>query len=353
MLDKQTMVEKMSNSDYRFIPRTVGTAREIQEYCMNGGWVEVKCPPASDYAVERKKGKAVQRIVMYEDSIYFTGEGNLGPLFRKWDMQNDVEHIVVGDETTPTCAELNFKHTIVGSDEVGTGERFKQIIVTAVAVTPEHMEELIRMNVTDSKEMRKPKNKIRQVGEILSGISPQLAWEIFEHGDTQVASQEGGFVEFQSRILPNSEYDKFQRADNGRDKNDLLSKLHAEVLNTLIQACRPDYVVVDDFMETDESVRTEFCHTLDMEEKKIFLRTKADAVNMAVSCASVISAYLSEIYMGWLTEKIKKDYGISGEFAIPANNLGLAKQKEKLAEAGVDVEEVLAKYTKTTFKSKK
>lgn len=300
------MSEKMSNSDYEFIPRSIGIAREIQEYCMNSsGWKEIKCPPASDYAVERKKGKAVQRIVMYKDSIYLTGEGNLGPLFRKWDMQADVEHIVACNQSTPTCAELNFKHTIVGSDAVGTGERFKQMIVTAVAVTPEHMEELIRMNVTDSKEMRKTKNRIRQVGESLSGISPQQAWKIFENGDTNITSQKEGFVEFRSRILSNCEYDKFERA-GGKDKIDLLSELHAEVLNPLILACRPDYVVVDDFMETDTQIREEFCRALDMEEEKIFLRTKADEVNMAVACASVISAYLSEIYMEWLTEEIEK-----------------------------------------------
>lgn len=347
------MSEKMNNTDYKFIPRTNGIAREIQEYCMRGDWVEITCPPASDYAVERKKGKAVQRIVMYKDSIYFTGEDNLGHLFRKWDLQNDHEHIVAGDDTTPTCAELNFKHAIVGSDEVGTGERFKQIIVTAVSVTPEHMEELLRLNVTDSKEMGKSKKRIRQVGEILSGISPQQARGIFEAGETNIASQDGAFVEFRSRILPNSEYDKFQRAGDGKDKNDLLSELHAEVLNPLILACKPDYVVVDDFMETDISVREEFCRALDMEEEKVFLRTKADGVNMAVSCASVIGAYLSEIYMEWLTEKIKKDYGISGDFAIPANNLGLAEQKKRLAAAGADADEVCAKYSKTTFKSKK
>ena len=85
---------------------------------------------------------------------------------------------------------------------------------------------------------------------------------------------------------------------------------------------------------------------------KIFLRTKADAVNMAVSCASVISAYLSDIYMEWLTKKIKKDYGIIGDFEFPANNLAFTEQKKRLTEAGADADEVCAKYSKTTFKSK-
>lgn len=343
------MSEKMNVSDYKFIPRNPYTARTIQEFCtLRGDWMDAKCPPSAEYAVTQKDEPS-KRIEIYANSIYFKGKNNLGAFFRKYDMENDEEHIVAEDETTPTCGELNFKHVIVGSDEVGTGERFKQIIVTAVAVTPDHMEELIQMNVTDSKQMNK--NHLKLVGEVLSGISPQQACEIFANGDTDLASEDA-FVKFRSKILPNSEYDKFQRAENGKDKNDLLGELHAGVLNPLIRACKPDYVVVDDFMETDKNVRKEFCETLNMEKKNIFLRTKADAVNMAVSCASVISAYLSEIYMEWLTEKIKKEYGMIGDFQFPANNLSFAEQKKRLARAGADADEVCAKYSKTTFKSK-
>ncbi len=295
--EKMKMAEKVSVSHYKFIPRHPGTARTIQEiYGEYGSWVSASCPTGAVDAMQNRDGS--QRIVFYENgSIYFAGEENRGPFHRKEDLKNDKEHIVVSDAATPTCAELNFKYITVGSDEVGTGDRFKQIIVTAVAVKPEYMEGLIRMNVTDSKQMKK--NHLMQVGEILSGISQQEAREIFENGDTSIASCEEGFVEFRSRILPNSTYDKFIRTDNGRDKNDLLSELHAQVLNSLTQSCKPDYVVVDDFMETDNKVRKEFYQMLDMEKERIFLRTKADAVNMAVSCASVISAYFSEIYMEW------------------------------------------------------
>lgn len=136
-----------------------------------------------------------------------------------------------------TCAELNFQHVIVGSDEVGTGERLKQAIVTAAAVTPEQMEELIRLNVTDSKEMKKPEHRIRQTGEILSGVTRQQAWEIFESGKKHITSAEGALVAFTSRLLPNREYDAFQRADNGKNKNHLLGELHAEVLNPMIERC--------------------------------------------------------------------------------------------------------------------
>lgn len=343
------MPEKKNLSDYTFIPRNPNTAREIQEFCMNAGnWMDVKCPPSADFAMA-KRDEPSERIVKYANSIYFKGKDNLGAFFRRYDMQNDEEHIIAMDETTPTCGELNFKHVIVGSDEVGTGERFKQIIVTAVAVTPSHMDELIRMNVTDSKQMKK--SQLRLAGEVLSGISSQQAWEIFENEDTDIASEDA-FVKFRCRILPNREYDKFQRIENGKDKNNLLGELHAGVLNPLIRVCKPDYVVVDDFMETDKSVRDEFCAALNMESRRVFLRTKADAVNMAVSCASVISAYLSDIYMEWLTEKIKKDYGITGDFALPANNLAFKEQKRMLAEAGADADVVFAKYAKTTFRSK-
>lgn len=351
---EELMQRKNHMVNYKFNLRSTDTVKEIMDYCLScDTWEQIKCPPAAVFAAA-KKGKKSTQIVIYKESANFTGENNCGAHFRLWDMQHDDGHIVEANAATPTCAELNFHHVIVGSDEVGTGERIKQAIVTAAAVTPEQMEELIRLNVTDSKEMKKPDDRIRQTGEILSGVTRQQAWEIFESGEKLITSAEGAFVAFTSRLLPNSEYDAFQKADNGKSKNYLIGELHAEVLNPMIQTCKPDYVVVDDFIENDKSVKEDFCRALNMEEEKLFLRTKADAANMAVSCASVISAYFSELYMEWLSEKIKKDYGIKGPFSLPLGNIGLAGLKQKLFEEGLseaEAEEVCAKYTKTTFQS--
>ncbi len=339
-------------TDYKFTPRADGTEEEVKAYCTKEGWENAKCPASSVYAVQKMVNRKKQQVIIYTNQkVRCMGEGNPGPVFRKWDLQNDNENIIVNDKTTPTCAELNFKHTIIGSDEVGTGERFKRSIVTAVEVKPEQMDELIGMNVNDSKQMGE--GDIRNAGERLSGLSPQQVRELIERGETRVTSGEGAFVRFKSTILPNDEYDKFRIENSDKNKNYLLAELHAELLNALIKEGTPDYVVVDDFIETHKSVRIAFYQALDtIDEKKIFLRTKADAVNMAVSCASVISSYFSQIYMEWLAEKIKKDYGIRGSFTIPEQNLGLEKQKKALADAGADAEEVLKKYTKTTFKSK-
>ena len=345
--------------DYSFIPRNPETARLVMEDCQNNpAWRLGTAPQTAVFAAE-KTGADPERVTIYKDkkegnkcqlgAIHFWGKHNHGAYYRKLDMKMDNQNIVPNKKDLPTCSSLNFDYSVVGSDEVGTGERFKQIIVTAAYVAPEDMDQLLLLNVKDSKQISK--NQLRQIGAKLSGISETLAKELFDRGDETITSLQG-CVRFQSRILSNQKYDEFQRRVDGTDKNDLLSDLHAEVLNSLIREWEPDYVVVDDFMETDAKVRQDFCRSLESAEEKIFLRTKADAINMAVSCASVISAYLSELYLDWLNDKMRKEYGLGKTFTIPAGNTSLEEMKKKLQAAGVNADEVIAKYAKTTFQTK-
>ncbi len=293
------MHEKINLSDYKFIPRNPYTAREIQEYCMNiGGWTEVKSPPSAVYAVVQKNDSS-RHIVIYENDICFVGKSEIGALFRKTDMQNDEEHITAWDKATPTCGELNFNYMVVGSDKVVSDGSEKRMIVTAAVMAPWHMEELIGMNVTDARQMQAA--HIRQVGKYLTGISTQDAWKMFESGEKNIVS-ESSFVKFRSRIITKTECEDIWRAENEREKNELLSAFHVEVLSPMIEMCKPDYVVVDNFMEADKKAQENFYEMLGMEKKRIFLRHKAAEVNMATACASVISAYLDEIYMEWLMQ---------------------------------------------------
>lgn len=352
------MLNKMT--DYKFIPRNRETTEQVKEFCMNdAGWRLGNLSQDVVFAAEKKVRKNGW-VKIYGDSqkngktilgsIYFWGKGNLGAEYRKMDMQKDVESFVVGDANSPTCASLNFEHSVVGSDEVGTSERFKQIVVSAAYVTPEDMDTLIAWNVRDSKEMTE--KQLLEVGKALTGISTLQAVEIFEKGGKSFAAskEKGALVNFCSVALSNQEYDAFRREKNGKDKNDLLCSLHAEVLNPLIREYQPDYAVVDDFMENDVSIRDGFCESLECGAEKVLLRTQADVVNMAVSCASVISAYISALYVDWLNNKLIDEYNLDFNFKLPTGNDSLKVLRNKFYQAGATaeaVEEILEMYAKS------
>lgn len=346
--------------DYKFIPRCEDTKNQVKEFCRNDSRWKISSLTQNVVFAAEKKVKKTGWVKIYQDSvdkgkttsgsIHFWGKANLGPEYRKMDMEKDVEAFVIGDTNSPTCASLNFEHSVVGSDEVGTSETMKQIVVSAVLVTPEDMESLLEWNVRDSKEMSE--NQLLEIGKALTGISKAEAEKIFSNGGRTFSStkEKGALVNFCTVTIPNCEYNEFRKNNADKDKNNLLADLHAEVLNPLVQEYHPDYVVVDDFMENDVEVKSDFYKSLKCESDKVLLRIKADAYNMAASCASVISAYISALYMDWLNMKLVFDYNVSCDFKLPTGNESLTVLKKKLDLVGINSDEVLPMYAKESIK---
>lgn len=153
----------------------------------------------------------------------------------------------------------------VGSDEVGTGDYFGPIVVTATYVKKEDIKFLEGLGVGDSKKIDDLK---------ILKIAPEIAKR----------------VQYRSIILSNREYnDKYSKDVN---MNKIKAILHNKVLHQLITEENPttDYIIVDEFAR--EKRYYEYLKDISNVQRGITFMTKAEDKNLAVACGSIISRYI-------------------------------------------------------------
>ena len=153
----------------------------------------------------------------------------------------------------------------VGSDEVGTGDYFGPIVVTACYVKKEDIPFLEELGVGDSKKIDDQK---------ILKIAPQIAKKIL----------------YRSVILTNSEYNEKYRRDVNMNK--IKAILHNRVLYQLVheEDIKYDYIIVDEFAR--EQKYYEYIKECPNIQKGITFMTKAEDKCLSVACASIISRYL-------------------------------------------------------------
>ena len=153
----------------------------------------------------------------------------------------------------------------VGSDEVGTGDYFGPIVVTACYVAKEDIPFLEKLGVGDSKKIDDEKIK---------KIAPEIAKK----------------VKYRSVILSNKEYNEKYNKDINMNK--IKAIMHNKVLYQLMQEEKPniDYIIVDEFAR--EARYYEYLNGISTIQKNITFMTKAEDKNLAVACGSIISRYL-------------------------------------------------------------
>jgi len=153
----------------------------------------------------------------------------------------------------------------VGSDEVGTGDYFGPIVVTATYVKKEDIPSLEELGVGDSKKI--DDNKILK-------IAPKLA----------------KIVKYRSVILNNQEYN--EKYTKNVNMNKIKAIMHNKVLYQLIKEEQPktDYIIVDEFAR--EKRYYEYIADMKNIQKNITFMTKAEDKNLAVAAGSIISRYI-------------------------------------------------------------
>ncbi len=162
--------------------------------------------------------------------------------------------------------ELNYFYSLstIGSDEVGTGDYFGPIVVTATFVEKSKIDFINDLGVKDSKKLTDDK---------ILKIAPLLIKEI-------------PFVTF---TLNNADYNNYQ--EKGYNMNKIKAILHNKVLYKLIHKENYSYdkVVVDQFVYP----RKYFEHINETTKKvmDITFTTKAESKCASVAAASIISRY--------------------------------------------------------------
>ena len=161
--------------------------------------------------------------------------------------------------------KMYYNASVVGSDEVGTGDYFGPIVVTACFVDKKDIESLEKLGVGDSKKIEDEK---------ILKIAPEI---------TKI-------VKYKSVILKNPEYNEKYNKDINMNK--IKAILHNKVLYQLVNEEKPkyDYIIVDEFAR--ENRYYEYLNGQVNVQRGITFLTKAEDISPAVGCASIISRYI-------------------------------------------------------------
>lgn len=276
-----------------------------------------KTPP---YAIFQAQ-EADTIITLYESGkVMFQGisadiDANL------WiDMERHLNHRVIDisddkkkDQKKESDSFYFYMNTI-GSDEVGTGDFFGPIVVTAAFASKKDISFLDELGVKDSKKLTDDKIK---------KIMPDLIKRI-------------PYVTF---TLSNIDYNAWQ--EKGYNMNQIKAILHNKVLYQMKQKDYAyDKIVVDQFVYPKKY----FEHIKDATEKvtNITFTTKAESKCASVAAASCISRYIFLMKM----DEISKDLGI--DLPKGANEIVDQVGKEIVEKFG---ESKLREIAKLNFKN--
>ena len=196
----------------------------------------------------------------------------------------------------------------VGSDEVGTGDYYGPIVVTASYVNKEDISFLTELGVKDSKKLS---------DEQILKIVPKIIKKI----------------KYKTIMLSNREYNEKYGKDMNMNK--IKAVLHNKVLTEMVKDNDYDYIVVDQF----EPESSYYNHLSEVPNplKGITFITKAEDKCLSVACSSLISRYsfIKEI------DKLGDKYGI---FLPKGANYYVEDVGIKLVEKyGLDVLKEVAK----------
>lgn len=155
-----------------------------------------------------------------------------------------------------------YKKSVLGSDEVGTGDFFGPIVVTAALVKPRHYPFLHAYNIQDSKRIK---------DETILQIAPNLIQHIDHH----------------TIILNNEKYNSLTK--QGYNMNKIKAYLHNHALKKMIQKTKDfDTIIVDQFC----SEKNFYTYLNDqVVVQGITLIEKAESIHQSVAVAAIIARY--------------------------------------------------------------
>ncbi len=172
-----------------------------------------------------------------------------------------------------------YYYDAIGSDEVGTGDYFGPIIVTATLVDKSTRKLLEDLKIMDSKKMTD--DKIRRCAPIIMKKIPYVTF-----------------------TLSNTKYNEL--AHKGFNMNKIKAVLHNKVLYELSNKGIPYHKIIVDQFTTPRSYFS-YLKQENITEKvtKITFLTKGESAHLSVAAASVISRYLFLEEMDKMSEKYK------------------------------------------------
>lgn len=213
-------------------------------------------------------------------------------------------------EKKDTGKKIPLRISSIGSDEVGTGDFFGPIVVTATYVKRSDIDFLLELGVKDSKKMSDI-----QIMKVVPEIIKRIPYETF--------------------ILSNKQYNELY--DKNMNMNKMKAILHNKVLSAFANKEKYQYdnIVVDQF----ENPKSYYNHLSEAKFKVygITFLTKAEDQCLSVACASLISRYI------FLHEMNKISQSVGMELPKGASNLIDEVGKKIISKFGKDKLSEIAK----------
>ena len=195
----------------------------------------------------------------------------------------------------------------IGSDEVGTGDYFGPVVVSAAYVSKKDISFLENLGVRDSK---------KTTDEKVLKIAPEIIKRI----------------PYVSLILNNKEYNDNYNIDINMNK--IKAVLHNKALYTLLNKEKfiYDLIVVDQFAK--EKVYYSYLKDAKYIVKNITFTTKAEDKCLSVACASIISRYIFLKEMDKISNNLKIEIPKGASTLVDEVGVKIVEKygKEKLKE---------------------
>lgn len=290
------------------------TMEQMQEYFEDKR--RIKTPPYAIFQADEadtvvtlyESGKAVFQGISadIDANLWSQMEKNLNP-DKKIDMK------VAGEKKENKKNSKVYYANTIGSDEVGTGDYFGPIVVTASYVTKEDIPFLESLKIKDSKKL---------TDEQILKITPQIIKKI----------------PYYTMTLSNTEYNKRIKTYN---MNALKAILHNKALLEMTKKYpNSDYVVVDQFAE--KYVYYNYLKESNNVQRNITFITKAEDQCLSVACSAIISRYIFIKEMDKLSKKYNQILPKGAGSIVDEVGVKLVKEHGK---------EILNEIAKTNFKN--
>lgn len=198
--------------------------------------------------------------------------------------------------------------SMIGSDEVGTGDYFGPITVVAAYVNRDQLELLKEYGVKDSKHLKDP-----AIIEIAKKLIHTVPYSLL--------------------TLPNEKYN--QQQARGWSQGKIKAVLHNQAIKHLlnkIEPEKPEGILIDQFAEKEIYYR-HLKEQADIIRENVYFSTKAESIHLSVAAASIIARYAFLRAMDQLSE----DAG----FTLPKGagakvDIAAAKLLKQKGEAGLN-----------------
>ncbi len=278
----------------------------------------MKCEKTPPYAIFQVKDYDCVTTLYESGKVMFQGLGADIEASYWTEQERILNNNIIDTKTKDKKKEekkVFINESSVGSDEVGTGDYFGPLVVTAAYVSKEDIMFMQDLGVRDSKKLTD--DKIIQ-------IAPQIIKKI---PHTTI-------------VLTNKEYNEYHSTDTNMNK--IKAILHNKCLLSVIKKDDIEYkkIVVDQF----ENPKSYYAHLSQVPEKvtNITFLTKAEDQCMSVAAASIISRYVFLKEMKKLGERFNIEMPLGASDLVDEVGATLVKKHGK---------DILKEIAKLSFKN--